>query len=158
MLCANGNGAQIGTSIVIEDDSAANLSGKGEILDMDGCIIDYQSIGNGGGAIEPSCEHFRGHISNTYFRNLTDPHYRYYGRPVSWTYQSSTWHTDTIAFENCTIANVGYGYMQEAPEYADHVSFNHCTFANTMMYTTESSVLVVAIDNELRFCELIYVW
>lgn len=139
ILCARTSGAQVGSSIVIEDDSLANVSGKGEIATFDGCIIDYQSIGNGGGAIEPSCQHFRGHITNTYFRNCTDPHYRYYGRPVSWTYQSTTWHTDTLIFENCTIANVGYGYMQEAPEYADHVSFNHCTFVNTMMHTIESS-------------------
>jgi hypothetical protein len=78
-------------------------------------------------------------INNTYFRNFTDPHYRYYGRPVSWTYQSTTWHTDSLSFENCTFANCGYDYMQESPEYADHVSFNHCTFANTMMFTLESS-------------------
>ena len=140
ILCANVGNAQIGTSIVIEDDSLANLpGGKGEHLDMEGCIIDCQSIGNGGGAIEPSCQHFRGSIINTYFRNFTDPHYRYYGRPVSWTYGSTTWHTDTLAFENCTFANCGYVYMQESPEYADHVSFNHCTFANTMMFTLESS-------------------
>ena len=132
-------GAQVGSSIVIEDDSLADLSGKGEIAQFDDCIIDYMSIGNGGGAIEPSCKHFHGNFTNTYFRNCTDPHYRYYGRPVSWTYQSTTWHTDSISFENCTIANVGYAYMQEAPEYADYVSFNHCTFLNSMMYTLESS-------------------
>jgi hypothetical protein len=139
ILCANGLGSQIGSSMVIEDDTAANTSGKGEHLYMDGCIIDYQSIGNGGGAIEPSCQHFRGYITNTYFRNLTDPHYRYYGRPVSWTYQSTTWHTDTLMFENCTIANVGYAYMQESPEYGDYVSFNHCTFLNSMVFALESS-------------------
>lgn len=138
-LCGNTAGAQVGTSIVMEDDSLANLSGKGERLIMDGCIVDYQNIGNGGGAIEPSCKKFIGKISNTYFRNMADPHYRYYGRPVSWTYQATAWHTDTLMFENCTIANVGYGYMQEAPCYADYVSFNHCTFLNTMMFTLESS-------------------
>ncbi len=139
ILCARTSGAQVGSSIVIEDDSLANLSGKGERAEFDGCIIDYQPIGNGGGAIEPACRHFRAKITNTYFRNFTDPHYRYYGRPVSWTYQSTTWHTDSISFENCTIANCGYAYMQESPEYADYVSFNHCTFLNTMMYTLESS-------------------
>ena len=139
ILCGQITGAQVGSSLVIEDDSLANTSGKGEHLYMDGCIIDYQDIGNGGGAIEPSCQHFRGYITNTYFRNLADNHYRYYGRPVSWTYQSTTWHTDTLIFENCTIANCGYAYMQESPEYGDYVSFNHCTFLNTMMYTFESS-------------------
>ncbi|HTX19009.1 MAG TPA: T9SS type A sorting domain-containing protein [Bacteroidota bacterium] len=139
ILCGNTLGSQIGSSMVIEDDTLANTSGKGEHLDMDGCIIDYQSIGNGGGAIEPSCQHFRGHITNTYFRNLTDPHYRYYGRPVSWTYQSTSWHTDTLTFENCTISNVGYAYMQESPEYGDYISFNHVTFLNTMVFSLESN-------------------
>ena len=139
ILCARTSGAQSGSSLVIEDDSLANLSGKGEVAEFDGCIFDYQNIGNGGGAIEPACQHFRGKITNTYFRNFTDPHYRYYGRPVSWTYQSTTWHTDSLMFENCTFSNCGYVYMQESPEYADYVSFNHCTFANTMMFALESS-------------------
>jgi hypothetical protein len=139
ILSSRTSGAQVGSSLVIEDDSLANLSGKGEILDMDGCIYDYMAIGNGGGAIEPACQHFRARIVNTYFRNMTDPHYRYYGRPVSWTYQSTTWHTDTLIFENCTLANCGYAYMQEAPCYADYVIFNHCTIVNTMMHTLESS-------------------
>ncbi|HTR80169.1 MAG TPA: hypothetical protein VMM58_00975, partial [Bacteroidota bacterium] len=138
VLCGNITGAQIGSSIVIEDDTLKNTSGVGEHLYMDGCIIDYQDIGNGGGAIEPSCQHFRGYITNTYFRNLTDNHYRYYGRPVSWTYGSTSWHTDSLFFENCTMANVGYAYMQESPEYADYVSFNHCTFLNSMVFMLES--------------------
>ncbi len=139
ILCARSSGAQAGSSLVIEDNPQANLSGKGEHAEFDGCIFDYQSIGNGGGAIEPACQHFRAKITNTYFRNFTDPHYRYYGRPVSWTYQSTTWHTDSLSFENCTFANCGYVYMQESPEYADYISFNHCTFANTMMFALESS-------------------
>ena len=138
ILSATTGGAQTGSSIVIEDDTLANLSGKGEIAVFDGCIFDYQNIGNSGGAIEPACKHFRCRITNTYFRNLTDPHFRYYGRPVSWTYQTTTWHTDTIVFENCTIANCGYAYTQETPEYADFVSFNHCTFLNTMLFSLES--------------------
>ncbi len=139
ILCATTAGSQVGSSIVIEDDSLADLSGKGEHAKFDDCIFDYMNIGNGGGAIEPACKQFHCTITNSYFRNFTDPHYRYYGRPVSWTYQSTTWHTDSISFENCTIANCGYAYMQESPEYADYVSFNHCTFLNTMMYTLESS-------------------
>ncbi len=139
ILCATTIGSQVGSSLVIEDDSLANLSGKGEIATFENCIFDYQPIGNGGGEIEPACRHFHCKITNTYFRNFTDPHYRYYGRPVSWTYQSTTWHTDSLTFENCTLANCGYDYMQEAPEYADYVSFNHCTFANTMVFTLESS-------------------
>jgi hypothetical protein len=139
ILCATTAGTQSGSSIVIEDDSLANLSGTGEHAYFDGCIIDYKGIGNGGGAIEPACKNFRCVIKNTYFRNCVDSHYRYYGRAVSWTYQSTTWHTDTLIFENCTFANMGYAYMQESPEYGDHVSFNHCTFVNTMMFTLEST-------------------
>ena len=139
LLCANNLGAQVASSITIEDDSLANLSGKGEHLDMDGCIVDYRNGGNDGAAIDPACRHFRGKITNTYFRNLIDTHLRYYGRPVSWAYQSTTWHTDTLIFENCTVANYGYGYMQESPEYADYVLFNHCTFLNGMVFTLESS-------------------
>ena len=139
ILCAKTSGAQTGSSLVIEDNPQANLSGVGEHAEFDNCIFDYQNIGNGGGEIEPACQHFRCKITNTYFRNFTDPHYRYYGRPVSWTYQSTTWHTDTLMFENCTFSNCGYVYMQESPEYGDYVTFNHCTFANTMMYTLESS-------------------
>lgn len=159
ILCANSSGAQVGSSLVVEDDTTKDgVGGAGEHAEFDNCIFDYQDIGNGGGEIEPACKHFRCSINNTYFRNFTDSHYRYYGRPVSWTYQSTTWHTDTLSFENCTFSNCGYVYMQESPEYADHVSFNHCTFANTMMYTLESSVLVVALSNEFRLCELVYVW
>ncbi len=139
LLCANNLGAQVGSSITIEDDSLANLSGKGERLEMDGCIIDYRNGGNDGAAINPACRHFHGKITNTYFRNMVDTHLRYYGRPVSWAYQSTNWHTDSLVFENCTISNYGYGYMQESPEYADYVSFNHCTFLNGMMFTLESS-------------------
>ncbi len=139
ILCATTAGSQVGSSLVIEDDSLADLSGKGEHAVFDDCIFDYMPIGNGGGAIEPACKQFHCTITNCYFRNFTDPHYKYYGRPVSWTYQSTTWHTDSISFENCTIANCGYAYMQESPEYADYVSFNHCTFLNTQMYTLESS-------------------
>ncbi len=140
ILCANTGGAQVGSSLVVEDDTTKDgVGGAGEHAEFDNCIFDYQDIGNGGGEIEPACKHFRCSINNTYFRNFTDPHYRYYGRPVSWTYQSTTWHTDSLSFENCTFSNCGYVYMQESPEYADHVSFNHCTFANTMMYTLESS-------------------
>jgi hypothetical protein len=139
IMCANNLGAQVASSITMEDDSLANLSGKGEHLDMDGCIIDYRNGGNDGAAIDPACRHFRGKITNTYFRNMIDTHLRYYGRAVSWAYQSTTWHTDSLVFENCTIANYGYAYMQESPEYADYVSFNHCTFLNGIMFTLESS-------------------
>jgi hypothetical protein len=34
---------------------------------------------------------------------------------------------------------MGYGFMQESPEYSDVVSFNHCTFFNINCYALESS-------------------
>jgi hypothetical protein len=41
-------------------------------------------------------------------------------------------------FENCTFANIGYVYQQEAQNYGDNVYFNHCTFYNVVMYSLES--------------------
>jgi hypothetical protein len=135
----NSAGASTPCDINIEDDTVQNNSGVGEHAEFDGCIFDYQRNGNGDGCIELKCQHFRGTINNCYFRNDVDPHYRYYGRAVSWPYASTTWHTDSLSFTNCTFANLGYAYMQEAPEWSNYVSFNHCTFLNTAMYTLESS-------------------
>ena len=159
VLCANGSGAQVSSAIVLEDDSIADLSGgKGENLWMDGCIIDYMGIGNGGGAIEPSCQHFRGHITNTYFRNMTDSHYRYYGRAVSWTYQSTTWHTDTLNFENCTFSNCGYAYMQESPEYGILCNIQPLHVCKHDDVHVRVIVLVLAVGNELCVFKLVLVW
>jgi hypothetical protein len=136
----NSSGAATSAGINIEDDTLQNSSGKGENAEIDGCIFDYQRDGqNGDGCIELKCQHFRGKINNCYFRNDVDPHFRYYGRAVSWPYSSTTWHTDSLSFTNCTFANLGYAYMQESPEWSNYVSFNHCTFLNTAMYTLESS-------------------
>jgi hypothetical protein len=63
---------------------------------------------------------------------------RYYGRALSFPFNTSGWHHDYVLFENCTFANIGYVYMQEGGEYGDNVHFNHCTFLNTMMFTLES--------------------
>jgi hypothetical protein len=85
-----------------------------------------------------SASHARLSFENCYFRNCTDTHFRYYGRAVSFTFNTSGWHIDSLSFVNTTFANMGYVYMQENAEYADYVKFNHCTFLNTMMFTLES--------------------
>jgi hypothetical protein len=132
------SGSQNGAGLYIEDDSLANISGKGEVGIFDNVIFDLQRTG-ADGCVELRCKLFKGTFTNCYFRNCVDPHYRYYGRAVSWPYSSTTWHTDSISFVNCTFANMGYAYMQESPQYADHVWFNHCTFLNIGMFTLESS-------------------
>jgi hypothetical protein len=131
-------GIENGAGLDIEDDSVQNKEGLGENAEFDNCIFDLQQTGTDG-AVELKCQHFRGKFSGCYFRNDVDPHYRYYGRAVSWPYSSTTYHTDSVSFTNCTFANLGYIFMQESPEFSDHVWFNHCTFLNSVMFTLESS-------------------
>lgn len=133
---ANLNGAQVSSSLVMENDS---LTGGQETAVFEGVIFDYAQVGaNGSGAVSISSDHFKGTFKNCYFRNCIDPHFRYYGRAVSFPYETTGWHIDEILFENCTFANIGYVYMQEGGEYGDNVFFNHCTFVNTAMFTLES--------------------
>jgi hypothetical protein len=101
-------------------------------------IFDYAPIGGGGGAVTVSATHARLSFENCYFRNCTDTHFRYYGRAVSFTFNTLGWHIDSLSFVNTTFANMGYVYMQENTEYADYVKFNHCTFLNTIQFTLES--------------------
>ncbi len=136
---ANTQGLQDGGAIVIEDDSLADLSGAGEVADFNDVIFDYSSNGDGsGGSVTLQCKDFKGTFTNCFFRNDVSPTFQWYGRAVSWTYQSTAWHTDSISFVNCTFNNMGYGLMQEAPEYADNVWFNHCTFLNILLFPMES--------------------
>jgi hypothetical protein len=137
VLYATTSGAQVSISIEIDDDTLRHKN-RGE---FEGVIFDYAPIG---GAVELRCKHFVGKFTNCYWRNNIDPHYRYYGRSVSYPYQSTAWHTDSITFENCTMANMGYCYMgynpgEDTPEGVDYAWFNHCTFANAMMHSLEPS-------------------
>jgi len=136
LLYANTSSTQQSCSFEIEDDTLQNTSGKGENAIFENVIFDWAPIN---GSVESRCEHLRAHFINCYWRNNDDPHYVYYGRSLSWPYSSTTWHTDTVTYENCTIANLGYGYMQESPEYADYVQFNHVTFFDVNCYALESS-------------------
>jgi hypothetical protein len=127
-------GTQVGTALNIDQDTTDNLN-KGVFENV---IFDYAPIGGGGGAVTVSAAHARLSFENCYFRNCTDTHFRYYGRAVSFTFNTSGWHIDSLSFVNTTFANLGYVYMQEGAEYADYVKFNHCTFLNSVMYTLES--------------------
>ena len=132
-------GAQVGTTIGIIDDSLSNLSGKGELANFDGVMFDYAAAPpNGSGAISVTAKLFKGSFKNCYFKNCIDTHLRYYGRAVSFPYNTQNWHIDSLSFENCTFANLGYVYMQESNEYGDNVQFNHCTFYNVVQFTLES--------------------
>jgi hypothetical protein len=129
-----GLGTQVGSALEIDQDTTDNLN----IGVFENVIFDYAPISNSGGAVTVSAAHARLKFTNCYWRNNTDTHFRYYGRAVSFPYNTQGWHIDSLSFENCTFANMGYVYMQEGAEYADWVKFNHCTFLNTIMYTLES--------------------
>ena len=153
-------GTQVGSALEIEDDSLADLSGVGEHGTFDDVIFDYCPVAsNGGGAVTVTAKDFKGTFTNCFFRNDIDTHLRYYGRAVSFPYNSTGWQTDSVSFTNCTFANMGYVLMQEGAEYSNNVWFNHCTFENIMMYPLESGWwknLVVAncvFDNPWMFGE-----
>jgi hypothetical protein len=137
LVYATTSGAQQSASMDIDEDTLRNKN----TAEFDGVIFDYAPVN---GSVEIRATHFVGKFKNCYWRNNIDPHYRYYGRAVSYPYQSTTWHTDSISFVNCTFANMGYAYMgyfpnEDTPEGADYVWFNHCTFTNTMMHSLEPS-------------------
>ncbi|HTY00898.1 MAG TPA: T9SS type A sorting domain-containing protein [Bacteroidota bacterium] len=130
----DGIGTQVGSALEIDQDTTDNLN-RGTFQNV---IFDYAPISNSGGSVTVSAAHARLSFENCYFRNNTDTHFRYYGRAVSYPYNTSGWHIDSVSFVNTTFANIGYVFMQEGAEYADYVKFNHCTFLNTVMYTFES--------------------
>lgn len=130
---AGTEGTRVSSTIRIGD-SASVSGGRAEFENV---IFDYVQQ-NSSGAITPYATHFKGFFKNCYFRNCTDAHFRYYSRAVSFPYNTTGLHTDTVSFENCTFANIGYVYMQEGAEYGDNVHFNHCTFYNVVMFTLES--------------------
>jgi hypothetical protein len=133
---ADVTGAQVGTTVSMEDNPDPNVQEK---CTFEGVIFDYSQIPpNAAGAVTSVADHLVAKFTNCYFRNCMDPHFRYYGRALSFPFQSTEWHNDEVLFENCTFANMGYVYMQESPEYGDNVRFNHCTFLNIMMFTLQS--------------------
>lgn len=146
-LFSNVLGDQVGTVISLEDDP-----GFTKTVNFEGCLIEYGSAAQGAGSITVKTASVNLVIRNTYFRNNTDKHFRYYGRAVSFPYSSTGWHINSILFENCTFANLGYVYMQEGAEFGDDVRFNHCTFLNVVMYSLESGWWkTMSVTNSL-FC------
>jgi len=136
ILYANTSGNQTGTSLRIED-SPDEVNGQHGTFE--GVLFDYSQIGaDGSGAVSVTSRHFRGKFTNCYFRNCSDPHYRYYGRAVSFPFNTTGWRTDSLTFVNCTFSNLGYVIMQEGSEYTDYLSMNHCTLINTVMFCLES--------------------
>ncbi len=129
------NGTQSGSSLRVGDSA-----GTGGHAEFDNVIFDYSSCpANASGAVEIYSLHFVGKFNNCYFKNCIDTHLRYYGRALSFRFSSTGLHADSVWFENCTFANMGYVYMQEGNEYGDNVYFNHCTFLNVVMFTLEST-------------------
>ncbi|MCI0692602.1 hypothetical protein L0337_11435 [candidate division KSB1 bacterium] len=136
LLYANTGGTQVGSSLQIQNNPDPNVQ---ETAVFENVLFDYSPTPpNAGGAVTVTADRFVGTFKNCYFRNCTDTHLRYYGRALSFPFNTSGWHHDYVLFENCTFANIGYVYMQEGGEYGDNVHFNHCTFLNTMMFTLQS--------------------
>ena len=139
VLWADLGGNRFTSTIRIGDSSSV---GGGQI-EADNVIFDYVQQASSG-AIQPYATHFVGTFNNCYFRNCVDNHFRYYSRALSVPYtQAATYgelHADSVTFENCTFANMGYVYMQEKDYYGSNVHFNHCTFYNVVMYSLESGI------------------
>jgi hypothetical protein len=133
---ATTSGAQASATIMMEEDALASK----QYGTFEGCIFDFSPCpaSGAGGSVTVANTHFTGSFKNCYWKNCVDSHLRYYGRALSFPYGSTGWHSDSVTFENCTFANMGYVYMQEAAEYANYVKFNHCTFLNVVVFPLES--------------------
>ncbi|MCW8850001.1 MAG: T9SS type A sorting domain-containing protein [Melioribacteraceae bacterium] len=130
-------GNKVSGSITFENQDEAN---DPEVGNFDGCIFDYCGIGaESAGAICVKADHFEGTFTNSYWRNNSDNHFRYYGRAVSFPYESTGWHYDKLLFENCTFSNLGRIVMQEGNEYSDNVHINHCTLINSLEWVFQSA-------------------
>ncbi|HNW58599.1 MAG TPA: T9SS type A sorting domain-containing protein [bacterium] len=137
---ADAAGVQTGTPIVFEGNDESGPGAQGDYGTFDGCIFEFMPCPaqTASGSVCVRSKYFHGSFINCYFRNCVDRHYMYYGRAVSFPFDVPGYHTESISFENCTFANMGYVYMQEGTNYADNVHFNHCTFYNTVQFTFES--------------------
>ncbi|MCK4295611.1 MAG: T9SS type A sorting domain-containing protein [Candidatus Marinimicrobia bacterium] len=136
---ADAAGVQTGTPIVFEGDTAG-IGGQGQYGTFENCIFEWMPCPavTASGSICVRSKHFNGTFKNCYFRNCVDRHYMYYGRAVSFPFDVPGYHTDSVSFENCTFANMGYVLMQERTDYSDNVHFNHCTFYNIVMFSLEN--------------------
>jgi hypothetical protein len=129
-------GNKVSSSITFENQ---NVEANPEIGDFDGCLFDWDGIGSeAAGAICVKADHFVGIFRNCFWRNNSDNHFRYYGRAISFPYQSSGWHYDSLLFENCTFTNLGRIVMMEGNEYGDNVHINHCTMLNSLEWVVQT--------------------
>jgi Secretion system C-terminal sorting domain len=140
LMYADASGNQVKSKLSVQEDTTL-AAGEEEHANFENVIFSYSGapINGSSGAVEVSCKHFNGKFVNCYFKNCVDSHLRYYGRAVSFAYNTTGWHIDSVSFENCTFANLGYVLMQEGGEYSDYVKANHCTFINVVMFPFESS-------------------
>jgi hypothetical protein len=136
VFCADEFGERVSSCIIFQHNQSDT---DGRRCNFEGVILDYFPCPPlAGGTVTVACTNFRGFFKNCYWKNCTDPHFRYYGRALSFPYSSAGFYGDTLVFENCTFANIGYVLMQEGSEYYNYVKFNHCTFLNVLMYPLES--------------------
>ena len=145
-------GNQISCSITFEDTVAAGEARDIDRGTFDGVIFDFCPIGSeAGGAITVKADRFVGKFTNCYFRNLSDNHFQYYGRAVSFPYQSVHFHYDSLLFENCSFSNISRIVMQEGNEFGDNVLINHCTLINSIEWVFQSAGWLrnTAITNSL---------
>lgn len=142
-------GNKVSGSIAFENQNAAD---DPEVGYFDGVIFDYCGIGaESGGAVLVKADHFQGEFQNCFWRNNSDDHFRYYGRAVSFPYQSSGWHYDKLLFENCTFTNLSRIVMQEGNEYGSNIHINHCTLLNSIEWPWQSAgwLQTASITNSL---------
>ncbi|MDZ7338457.1 MAG: T9SS type A sorting domain-containing protein [candidate division KSB1 bacterium] len=132
-------GVQVRTPIMFAAGGTESFGDVPQYGTFENCIFDFMPCPvDASGVICLRTKHFHGTFRNCYFRNCADPDLTYYGRAVSFPYDETGYHTDSILFENCTFANIGYVYQQESGNYADEVYFNHCSFLNVVMFSLES--------------------
>jgi hypothetical protein len=130
------SGSQRTTSITFEDSLELGDKERGY---FEGCVFDYSRIGaEGSGSICVKADHFTGIFKDCYFRNISDFHYQYYGRAVSFPFDQTGFHYDSLLFENCTFSNLGRIVMQEAQSYGDNVHINHCTMINSVEWVYQT--------------------
>jgi hypothetical protein len=130
-------GNKVGGSITFENQEGAD---DPEVGDFDGCIFDYCGIGaESAGALCIKADHFEGTFENCYWRNNVDNHFRYYGRAISFPYESTGWHYDKLLFENCTFSNLSRIVMQEGNEFGSNIHINHCTLVNSVEWVWQSA-------------------
>lgn len=128
-------GNKLQTGIVFEDQPGDEQ----EVGYFDGVLFDYAGIGaESAGSVTVKSEHFVGIFKNSYFRNNSDNHFQYYGRAVSFPFESTGWHYDSLLFENTTFSNLSRVVMMEGNEFGSNIHLNHVTLLNSVENVVQS--------------------